>query len=185
MRRRREINLIQINEKRPSVDKDAYIDPTAILIGDVRVKKGVGIWPGAVIRADEGPVILEKDVMVLENVVIESSRVREVTIGRKSIISHGAIVHGAIVGEKSTVGIGAIVLDGSEIMDSVIIGSAALIPPGKKIQNKTLILGVPGKVIRTLSKEDLKRREEEWFILKEKVPLYRSIRMSDKEVETS
>lgn len=161
---------------------DTYIDPRATLMGDVTVKNGAGIWPGVVIRADEAPVVLEAETMILENAVIEASSGR-VSVGRRSIISHGAIIHGAMVGEKSTIGIGAIVLDGAVIMNNVIIGSAALVTPGKRIEGGKLVLGLPGRVIRPLTPAEEKNKEKEWQLLADKVPLYRGIRISTEEGE--
>lgn len=174
------MNRVRVRGREPSVASDAYVDPRATLMGDVRVATGVGIWPGVVIRADEAPVILEKETMVLENAVIEASS-GEVIIGDRSIVSHGAIIHGGRVGEKCLIGIGAIVLDEAVIMDHVIIGSAALVPPGKRMEGGNLVLGVPGRVIRPLTSEEEKNREKEWYLLAEKVPLYREIRMSPDE----
>lgn len=166
------MDLREVEGKRPFVAASAYVDPKATLIGDVIVKEGVGIWPGAVIRADEARIILKKGTMVLENAIIEAAKGQPLIIGPGAIISHGAIVHGANIGENSTVGIGAIVLDQAVVLAWAIIGSGALVPPGKKIPGGKLVLGMPGKIIRDLTERDREKNLQERFLLKEKVKIY-------------
>lgn len=163
------MDLVPIGDKKPRVAEDAYVDPRATLIGEVVVEKGAGIWPGAIIRADEASVVVKRGTMVLENTVIEAAKGQSVTMGPEAIISHGAIVHGAQVGRNSTVGIGAIVLDKAVVEDSVIVGAAALVPAGKNIPERSLVLGVPGKIVRELTDADLSESREEWKLLNSKV----------------
>ncbi len=173
------MGLIEIDGKKPRVDKTAYVDPQATLIGDVVVEKKVGIWPGAVIRGDEAKITLKEGCMVLENAVIEAAGGRTTVIGSRSIISHGAIVHGACINNACVIGIGAIVLDGAVVGNNSIIGSAALVAPGKKIPDKQLVLGIPGKIVRELTNKDIANSSREWELLNDKVDKYRKTRMND------
>ncbi len=166
------MDLREVEGKRPLVAVSAYVDPKAILIGDVIVEEGVGIWPGAVIRADEARIVLKKGTMVLENAIIEAAKGQPLSIGPGAVISHGAIVHGANIGENSTVGIGAIVLDQAVVYARAVIGSGALVPPGKEIPGGKLVLGIPGKVVRELTPEDQENNLKEWLLLEEKVKKY-------------
>ncbi len=170
------MDLVEIDNKKPVVHERAYVDPKATLVGEVIVEEGVGIWPGAVIRADDAMVVIKRGAMVLENVVIEAAKGRSIVIGAKAIISHGAIVHGADIGEKSIVGIGAIVLDNAVVKSNVIIGSGALVSPNKEIPEGKLVLGIPGKIIKDLTPQDLASSAHEWSLLERKLDKYIAIR---------
>lgn len=170
------MDLVKVDGKEPFVHPGAYVDPKATLIGDVVVEEGAGIWPGVVIRGDDARVVIKKGGMVLENAVIEAAKGRSVTIGEKVIVSHGAIVHGADIGTGAIVGIGAIVLDEAVVGDRAVIGSAALVPPKKDIPAGKLVLGIPGKIIKDLTPEDLAESVEEWVMLSKKVGKYIAIR---------
>jgi len=147
--------------KSPQFDKTVFIDPTARLIGDVILGSGVGVWPFAVLRADSNRIVAGEKSAILDKVLIEAPKDHPVVIEREVLISHGAILHGCIVREGAIVGIGAIVLDGAEVGRHSIIGAGSVVPPGMKIPDESLVLGVPAKVVRTLTKGDLKRSEEQ------------------------
>jgi len=170
------MNLVEYNGKKPELEKRVYVDPTATLIGDIAVGAGVGIWPGAIIRADEGKVILEEGVMVLENAIIEAGKGSTLTIKSGAIISHGAIVHGAFIGRNCVIGIGAKILDKAIIHDHSIVGSGALVTPNKEIPSKKMVLGLPGKIIKDLEESDLANSREEWDMLNNKLDYYIKIR---------
>ncbi len=170
------MNLVEYKGKKPVLGQRVYVDPQATLIGDVVIEDGVGIWPGAVIRADEAKVILEKGAMVLENAVIEAASGKAVTIKSGSIISHGAIIHGASVGNNCTVGIGATLMDNSTSGDYTVIGAGALVTPGKKIPAKKLVIGIPGKEVKDLDSADLANNKKEWELLDQKLDEYIKIR---------
>jgi carbonic anhydrase/acetyltransferase-like protein (isoleucine patch superfamily) len=97
----------------------------------------------------------------LDKVLIESPEDYPVTIEKNVLISHGAILHGCVVREGAIVGIGAIVLDGAEVGRHSIVGGGTLVPPGMKIPDQSLVLGIPAKIVRTLNEEDRKRSEQQ------------------------
>ncbi len=170
------MSLVEFNGKKPLLGKRVYVDPTATLIGDIVVGEGVGIWPGAIIRGDEGKVILEEGVMVLENAIIEAGKGGVLTIKNGTIISHGAIVHGASIGSKCVIGIGAKVLDNAIVHDHSLIGSGALVAPNKEIPSKKVVLGIPGKITKDLDDADLANSRKEWDMLNNKLDYYIQIR---------
>jgi len=138
----------------PKVAESAYIDPDAILIGQVPIGDEVTIWPGAVLRADDDEIIIEREATILDSVTIEAPKGHPVHIGRESLISHAAVIHGAIVEDGALVGVNATVLDGARIGAKGIIGAGAVVPPGVAIPDSKLALGVPAKVIRNIKKEE-------------------------------
>jgi len=161
--------------KSPQYNETVFIDPTARLIGDVILESGASIWPMAVLRADSNRIEVGERSVLLDKVLVESPKDHPMIIEKNVLISHGAILHGCIVREGALVGIGAIVLDGAEVGERSIVGSGSLIPPGMKIPERSLVLGIPGKVVRELDAADLKRTEEQFKEAYEKSRKYLKI----------
>ena len=158
--------------KSPQFDETVFIDPSARLIGDIRLEPGVSIWPFALLRADSGRIVVGEKSALLDKVLVESPKDYFVLIERKVLISHGAILHGCVIGEGATIGIGAIVLDGAEVGRGAIVGSGSLVPPGMKIPDGSLALGLPAKVVRMLGETDRKRADEQLSEIYEKSRTY-------------
>jgi len=137
--------------KKPKIDENAIVDKDALVMGNVIVKKGASIWPHAMLRADEHEIIVEENAVILDKAFIEAPK--KVVIGKGSIISHGAIIHGAEIGENVLIGIGAIVLE-VKIGKNSIIGAGAVVT--KNVDDNTFVAGVPAEKIRDVGKEDLK-----------------------------
>jgi len=125
-----------------------YIAPGAVLIGEVHLGKGCSVWPNAVIRADLNTISMGNDCNIQDCVVIHCTPENGVEIGAGCSLGHGCIVHGATVGDNCIVGMNASVLDGAVIGDNTIIGANALVTPGMKIPSDSLVVGVPGKVVK-------------------------------------
>jgi carbonic anhydrase/acetyltransferase-like protein (isoleucine patch superfamily) len=147
--------------KTPHFDETVFIDPTARLIGDIVLGPGVSVWPFALLRADSNRIVVGERSVLLDKVLIESPKGYPVVIEKDALISHGAILHGCVVREGAIVGIGAIVLDGTEVGRHSIVGSGCVVPPGMKIPDHSLVLGIPAKVVRSLDETDRKRSEEQ------------------------
>ena len=142
------MSQVEFEGRKPKVDESVFLAPGSWVIGDVTIGEGSNIWMGAVIRGDDDSVVIGARTTVLENCVVEAPTGFPVEIGDDSIISHGAVVHGAKIGDRVLVGIGAMVLDGAEVGDGSIIGSGALVSPRSKIPPNQLVLGLPGKPVR-------------------------------------
>jgi carbonic anhydrase/acetyltransferase-like protein (isoleucine patch superfamily) len=147
--------------KSPQWDKTVFVDPTARLIGDVVLGPEASVWPFALLRADSNRIQVGRRSVLLDKVLIEAPKDHPVVIEENALISHGAILHGCIVREGAIVGIGAIVLDGAEIGQNAIVGSGCVVPPGMKVPEASLALGIPAKVVRSLTGEDLRRSKEQ------------------------
>ena len=165
-------NFIPYMEKRPRIEEDVYIDPSSWIIGDVLLKRGCSIWPMCVLRADAERIVIEEEAAVLDKVLIESPT--RTLIGKRALISHGAILHGCTVGEGALVGIGAIVLDRVVVGASAMIGAGSVVSPGMVIPESSLVLGIPGKVIRPLKPEEVERITSQVHDLGEKARRYRA-----------
>jgi len=134
-----------------------WIAPTATVIGKVRLGEGVGIWFGAVVRGDGEPIVIGHDSNLQEHVLVHTDPGFPVTVGAGCTVGHRAILHGCMLGDNVLIGMGAIVLNGARIGDNALIGAGALIPEGKEIPPGALVLGMPGKVVRQLTGEEIAR----------------------------
>jgi carbonic anhydrase/acetyltransferase-like protein (isoleucine patch superfamily) len=166
--------LRSYGDKKPSAAKDVFVDESAVVIGDVTLYERSSVWPGAVIRADDDSVVVGKGSAVLDLALIEAPKGRPVTVGDGCVISHGARLHGCSIGNDSTVGIAAIVLDGATIGEKSVVAAGSLVPPGAKIPSGSFVLGTPGRITRQTSQNDLARLREELRALADKAAKYKS-----------
>lgn len=147
--------LIPYKDNLPQADDSNFIAETASVIGRVTLGEDANIWFGAVIRGDVEPIAIGARTNVQDNAVVHASSGFKTVIGNDVTIGHNAIVHACTIGDRVLVGMGAIVLDGSIIGEETIIGAGALIPPGKIIPPRSMVMGSPGKVVRTLSDSEV------------------------------
>jgi len=145
--------LYEIDGLRPVVPETSWVAPSADLIGDVRLGEGVGIWFGAVIRADNTPIVLGDGTNIQEGAMLHSDPGSPLTLGRDCTVGHHAILHGCTLGDRVLVGMGAIVLNDAVIGDDCLIGAGALVTEGKSFPAGSLIIGSPAKAVRELSPE--------------------------------
>jgi carbonic anhydrase/acetyltransferase-like protein (isoleucine patch superfamily) len=135
----------------PQIDPDVvWIAPSAVLVGKVVVKAGVGIWFGVVARGDNEPITIGARSNVQENVVLHTDMGFPLTVGEGCTIGHKAMLHGCTIGDNTLIGMGATVLNGARIGSNCLIGAGALITEGKEIPDGSLVVGAPGKIIREL-----------------------------------
>jgi carbonic anhydrase/acetyltransferase-like protein (isoleucine patch superfamily) len=133
----------------PTVHPDAWIAPTATLVGDVTVEAGASVWYGAVVRADLGPIVIRAGANIQDGAVLHSAGRLE--IGPGATIAHCVVMHGASVGAEALVGNNATVQDGVVIGDRAMVAAGALVPPNAVIEAGTLFRGTAGKTAGGLS----------------------------------
>ena len=107
--------IIELNGVRPTIAEDAYIAPTAVLIGNVTVKAGANIWFGAVLRGDTGAIVIGERTSVQDNVVIHVNEHEDTIIGDDVLLGHGAVLEGCTIGDGALIGMGAVVLSGASV----------------------------------------------------------------------
>jgi carbonic anhydrase/acetyltransferase-like protein (isoleucine patch superfamily) len=143
--------LYSFEGKAPSVAPDAFIAPTATLIGDVTVEAGASVWYGAVIRADFAPVIIRRGANVQDNSLLHAPPGNPTEIGPGATVAHLCVVHGAIVGEEALIANGSTVLDGAKIGARTLIAAHSLVAAGADIPPGVLAAGSPAVVKRELA----------------------------------
>jgi carbonic anhydrase/acetyltransferase-like protein (isoleucine patch superfamily) len=136
-----------------------FIAPTATVIGNVKIAPGSSVWFGAVLRSDTALIQIGRNTSVQDNAIIHVLEGVETIVGDQVTIGHGAIVHGAQVEDTVLIGIGAIVLDGAKVGTGAIIGAGAVVTEGTEIPDRSLVLGVPGKVVRQVTAEQFRSIE--------------------------
>jgi carbonic anhydrase/acetyltransferase-like protein (isoleucine patch superfamily) len=141
-------------DKKPVIHPKAVVDVSARIIGDVHVKEGASIWPMAVLRADSAEIRIGRRASILDLAMLEAPEGHPVWVADEALVSHGAMLHGASVESRALVGMGAIVLDGAFVSGGSIIGAGSLLPPGTRVPPNSLVLGVPGKVVRETTQQE-------------------------------
>lgn len=153
-----------------TIGKDVFIAPTATVIGDVVLGDEVNIWYGAVLRGDSDKITVGAKSNIQDNAVIHCDPNDPAVIGEECIIGHCAIVHGAKLANNVLIGMNATVLNNAEIGEFSIIGANALVTGGTKIPPKSLVLGSPAKVVKTLTDKQIEgiKRNSEVYVTKAK-----------------
>jgi carbonic anhydrase/acetyltransferase-like protein (isoleucine patch superfamily) len=149
--------LYALDDWRPELPAhgEYWIAPNASLIGRVRLAKGTSIWFGSVLRGDNDWIEVGKNTNVQDLCVLHTDPGIPLRLGANVSVGHGAVVHGAIVGDNCIIGMGATLLNRAKIGKNSIVGANALIPEGKEFPDHSLIVGVPGKVVRTIAEQDV------------------------------
>ncbi len=138
-------------------DGSAWIAPSADVIGDARIGHDASVWFGAVIRADNTPIVVGDRTNIQEGAMLHSDPGSPLMIGVDCTIGHHAILHGCTIGDRVLVGMGARVLNDAVIGDDCLIGAGALVTEGKRFPPGSLIIGSPAKVARPLAAEEIAR----------------------------
>lgn len=131
-------------------NRSTFIAPTASVMGQITLGENVSIWYGAVIRADVEKITIGDRTNIQDNAVLHADYGSPTIIGTDVTVGHGAIVHGAIVGDGSLIGMRATVLNNAKIGKFCIIGAHALVTEGMEIPDFSMVLGTPGKVVKQL-----------------------------------
>ena len=138
--------LYSFEGQRPRVHPDAFIAPTATLIGDVTVEAGASVWYGAVLRADFSPIVVRAGANVQDGAVVHTTPAAGTAIGPGATVAHCCVVHAAILEEECLVGNGAVVLDGARIGARSLIAAGAVVPAGMAVPAGVLAAGVPAAI---------------------------------------
>ena len=141
--------------KHPHIDPSAFIAPNATVLGDVTIAADCGVFFGAVIRGDREPISIGWGSNIQDNCVLHVDSGYPLQIGQNVTVGHGAILHGCTVGDGSLIGMGAIILNGAAVGKNCTVAAGALVPQNAVIPDGSLVIGVPGKVRRALTEEEI------------------------------
>ena len=139
----------------PYIATSAWIAPSAMVIGNVRLERDASVWFGAVLRGDIEHIHIGEGSNIQDNAILHTDSGFPLTLGGFCTVGHKAMLHGCTFGENSLVGIGATVLNGATIGKNCIIGAHALVTEGKVIPDNSLVIGTPAKIVRELSAEEI------------------------------
>ena len=142
-----------INGRAPQADAAAFVAENATLAGDVTLAEGSSVWYGAVLRADTGRIVIGAGSNVQDNAVLHTGPGLDVTVGRNVSIGHSAVVHGCTVEDGCLIGMHATILNGAVIGAGSLIAAGALVTENTVIPAGSLVVGVPGKVVRPVSEK--------------------------------
>lgn len=152
--------LLPFGGKLPKVASSVFIADTARIIGDVTLKKGVNIWYGAILRGDLNRIVVGEKTNIQDNCVLHVDRDAPCRLEGGNVVGHHAMVHGCTVEEECLIGIHAVLLSKARIGTHSVIGAGAVVREGERVPPRSLVLGVPGKVVRTLTRKEIRRIRE-------------------------
>lgn len=141
-----DMTLYALGEERPRIHPEAYIHPEAVLIGEVRVGPKSSVWPGVVVRADNGPIVIGARTSLQDGAVIHTQLGHRTRIGADCVIGHLAHLEGCLLEDLVLVGSGAVVLEGAICRSASLVGAGAVVPPGKEVPAGAMALGVPARI---------------------------------------
>lgn len=146
-------NVFEFQGYIPVIDKSSFIHPNATVTGNVIIGKNVYVGPGAAIRGDWGQIIIEDGCNVQENCTIHMFPGTTVLLKKGAHVGHGAIIHGATLGENCLIGMNSVVMDNVVVGDECIVGALTFIPAEMEIEKRKVVVGNPAKVIKEVSDE--------------------------------
>ena len=150
----------------PTIAESSYIDPSAVIIGDVVIGENSSVWPLCVIRGDVNIIRIGDNTNIQDGSILHVSHAgefnpkgAELNIGNQVSVAHKALVHGCRIGNQCMIGMGSIIMDDAVLEDQVMLGAGSLVPPGKHLNSGFLYLGNPVRQVRELSD-----REKEYLV---------------------
>lgn len=148
--------IYSLGDKVPQLKGDNYVAPNASVIGNVVLERGANVWWNVTIRGDNDLITLGENVNIQDGSVLHTDSGVKLTLEKDVSVGHMAMLHGCTVKEGSLIGIKAVVLNHAVIGRECLVGANALIPEGKVIPDRSLVLGSPGRVVRTLTDDDVR-----------------------------
>lgn len=146
--------VAEIFGKTPALSKSCFVHELAFVGGSVELGEFSSVWPYAVLRGDYERIVVGRESNIQDGVVVHADPGYPTIIGDRVTVGHRAVVHGAVIGSNTLIGIGAVVLNGAKIGEWCIIGAGAVVTEGATIPSGSIALGVPAKVIRTVTDKD-------------------------------
>lgn len=166
--------IFEFEGKRPQIGQEVFIAPTAVIIGDVTIGDGSSIWFGAVLRGDEGKIIIGRNSNVQDNAVLHATVELPTLIADEVTIGHGALLEGCNVESGVVIGMGAIVLEGVKIEREAMVAAGGVVTPGTIVPSRMLVAGAPAKVKKKMTDALLQASKDSSSIYCKLNPIYRT-----------
>ena len=148
--------IFALDNTKPVIDPTAWIDESATVIGEVELAAHVNVWPGARLRGDEAAIVIGQGSNIQDNAVIHCDPGVACVLGEDVTVGHSAILHSCTVGNRTLIGMGAIIMNRTSIGNDTLVAAGTLIGEGKSFPDGVLIMGRPGKIVRELTPEERK-----------------------------
>eukprot|EP00940_MAST-03C_sp_MAST-3C-sp2_P001788 g1788.t1 len=143
--------IFSLGRSKPKIDESAWIAPNAAVIGNVVLEKNSSVWFNATLRGDNAEIRVSEGSNIQDGSVLHTDIGLPLVVGRNVTVGHMVMLHGCEIGENSLIGIGSVILNGAKIGKNCIIGAKTLIAEGKTIPDNSLVMGSPGKIVRTIT----------------------------------
>jgi carbonic anhydrase/acetyltransferase-like protein (isoleucine patch superfamily) len=151
------VMIYRLGNREAIVEENVYVAPSADVIGTVHLKKDSSVWFNATLRGDNDWITVGEGSNIQDGAVLHTDPGIPLVLGTGCTVGHLAMVHGCVVGDYSLIGINAVILNNAKIGSYCVIGANSLIPENKEIPDYSLVMGSPGKVVKTLEPEAAKR----------------------------
>lgn len=168
--------IYTLADRVPDIAPDAYVAPSADVIGTVRLAAGASVWFGAVLRGDNDWIVIGARSNIQDGTVIHTDPGFPTHVGTNVTVGHQVLLHCCTIGEGTLIGNGAIILDRVKIGPRCLIGAGALIPPDKEIPEGSVVMGAPGKVVRQIEDKDVQRILRAADSYQRRIEQYRQLR---------
>lgn len=144
-----------LGDRKPSIDDTAYVAPGATIIGSVILKENSSVWPASVLRGDNEPITIGVGSNIQDGSILHTDMGAPLTLGENVSVGHQVMLHGCIIEDNCLIGIQSVILNKAVIGRDSLVGAGALVTEGKVFPPRSLILGAPAKVVRTLTDEEV------------------------------
>lgn len=151
------MSVRSLGDRRPQIDATAYVADGAQIIGDVVLGSATSVWFNAVLRGDTEQISIGSGSNVQDGAILHADPGYPCSVGAGVVTGHGAILHGCQIGDECLIGMGAVILNGARIASGSIVVAGAIVPEGKAFPPRSLIMGVPAKVVRETTARDLEQ----------------------------
>lgn len=154
--------LYALGDRKPVLPADgsAFVAPNASVIGSVALRANTGIWFNAVLRGDNDPITIGENSNIQDGSVLHTEDGSDLIVGRGVTVGHKVMLHGCHIGDNCLIGINAVVLNDARIGSNCLIGANTLVPEGREIPDGSLVVGSPGRIVRSLKPEEIERIRE-------------------------
>ncbi|MBA3415308.1 MAG: gamma carbonic anhydrase family protein, partial [Chloroflexia bacterium] len=163
-----------LGDRRPRIDATAYVADGAQIIGAVVLGAGTSVWFNAVLRGDTEPISIGPGSNVQDGAILHADPGFPCTVGASVVTGHGAILHGCQIGDDCLIGMGSVILNGAKIGSGSIVAAGAVVPEAKEFPPRSLIMGVPAKIVREITAQEFERTAAGARHYQERARIYRT-----------